>query len=340
MTTNPPPLTIVIVTYNSRHQIVECLAPLAGRPDDVRIRVRDNGSTDSTPLILRDLRRRGHIDDLILSADDAGFAVAANDVIARSGADDVLLLNPDARVDLDAVRAMRDAALAEPAIGAVAPVVVNGSGISVMSAGRQPRLWPMITHYSGLSRAFPRYRALRGRHLFLEHHAADDQLVEWTSGCCLLVPRRTIDRVGVLTERYFLYAEDTEWCKRIVDAGMTIKVLTGIRVQHEVGSSADASGTADVAAVGDTAGAPDIAGADPVPVTGIGIAPPPNIGTMWGRNLYDYYVHEFRPSAPTRLAWRVTFTVGNAARALARRARERESATADRLMQNALAIWR
>ena len=202
------------------------------------IRVRDNGSTDSTPELLKELAAEGYIDDLILADDDAGFAIAANDVIRRSANDNILLMNPDARVSLETIQLMCDAIDQDPTLGLVSPVVHGGDEISVMSAGRQPRLWPMLTHYSGLSRAFPKSKTLRGRHLFLSKHSHEDQFVEWTSGCCLLIPRATIDRVGLLSERWFMYSDDTQYCKRVLDAGLKIKVLSNAHAFHEVGASA------------------------------------------------------------------------------------------------------
>jgi GT2 family glycosyltransferase len=327
-------LTIAIVTYNARDHIADCVKPFADRPEDIRIRVLDNGSTDTTPKILKGLMAGGYIDDLILSDVDAGFAIAANEIITHSANDDVLLLNPDARVHLATIQAMRDSAQHDATIGAVSPVVTGGAELSVMSAGRQPRLWPMFTHYSGLSRIFPRSRILRGRHLFLQHHSNEDQFVEWTSGCCLYIPRSTIDRVGLLSERWFLYAEDTEYCKRVIDAGLKIKILSTARAFHAVGASVTPTTVEDDLPLADhppVESSQQIAGPDN--------NPPVGIDTMWGRNLYDYYLKEFRPNVLTRLAWRVIFTSGNGARALARSFRDREDRTAKHLMKNALAIW-
>jgi GT2 family glycosyltransferase len=331
------PLTIAMVTFNSRNHIADCVKWFVDRPADITLRIRDNGSTDDTPRILGKLAADGYVDDVIMSDNDAGFAVAANDVIAQSGNDDILLLNPDARIDLDTIEMMRRAINEDPTLGMVSPLVTGGEEISVMSAGRQPRLWPMFTHYSGLSRAFPEVRTLRGRHLFLRHHSHEDQVVEWTSGCCLYIPRSTIDRVGVLSERWFLYGEDTEYCQRVLDADLTIKVLAGARAYHEVGGSSTPAVDAD-------AELPELAGEistdeDTSPAQGTD-GPPIDVSTMWGRNLYDYYLRQFQPTAVSRLAWRLTFTSGNASRALVRLARDRQDRRAKHLMKNALAVWR
>jgi hypothetical protein len=277
------------------------------------------------------LAAEGYIDELILADDDAGFAIATNDVIRRSADDNILLMNPDARVSLETIQLMSNAIDQDPTLGLVSPVVYGGDEISVMSAGRQPRLWPMFTHYSGLSRAFPKSKTLLGRHLFLSKHSHEDQFVEWTSGCCLLIPRATIDRVGILSERWFMYGDDTQYCKRVLDAGLKIKVLSNAHAFHEVGEStqvveivdADNSYDAGRDAEEESVNAPLI-----------------DVSTMWGKNLYDYYVREFHPTAVTRLAWKTVFTCGNGIRALARQARNSKDRKAAHLMRNALAVWK
>lgn len=318
MTTNENNLTVAIVTFNSSHQIEDCVKALADRGSDIKIRIRDNGSTDSTPTLLKELAASGHIDDLILAQENAGFAIAVNDVIRHSGDDQILLLNPDVRVGFDAIQVMLEEVNHDSTLGLVAPLVRGGEDISVMSAGRQPRLWPMFTHYSGLSRAFPRFKTLKGRHLFHSDHSHEDQFVEWTSGCCVLIPRSTIDRVGLLSERWFMYGEDTEYCQRVLDAGLRIKVLSAEYAFHEGGGSSKTENSSE----------PDESD------------PPFDVSTMWGRHLYDYYVQQFEPTAVTRLAWRTTFTAGNGARAVVRQAKNPKDRRASHLMKNALAVWK
>ena len=315
------PVTIAIVTFNSAQQIADCVRMFVDRGPRVRVRVRDNGSTDSTPAILRRLAAEGQVDDLVLAPDDPGFAVAANDLIGRAGDDDVLLVDPDSRISLEAVEVLCDAIAQDPRLGLVGPVIRGGDHIRVMSAGRQPRLWPMLTHYTGLSRVLPGVALLQGRHLFLKQHSRRDQLVEWTSGCCLLIPRSTIERVGLLSERWFMYVEDTEYCKRVSDAGLRIKVLAAACAFHQVGGSG--APPESLVATTDSVGDPVI-----------------DVSDMWGRNLYDYYVHEFHPGSVTRLAWRLTFTAGNGVRALAYRKTPGGRVKSDHLMKNALAVWR
>lgn len=326
-------VSICVVTYNSGALMLDCLSPFEDRGADVTVRVWDNGSSDgTTPRLLVALKERGLIDELYLSPDDPGFGIGANQLIRRSPGEAVLLLNPDARLDLDCLHLLRTAAANDPAIGVVSPVVHGDGDVQVMSAGRQPRLWPLFTHYSGLSKAFPTVSFLRGRHLFLASHGEEDHDVEWTSGACLFIPSATVTRVGLLSERWFMYGEDLDYCQRVLEAGLKVRVLAAARAYHTVGaSSALASGelleqvaSQEVVYTEESAG---------------DVPEPPDVTGMWGRNTYDYYLTRFEPNVLARLAWRGIFSGGLAARAALRLLRDRDDRLARKMLENATAVW-
>lgn len=327
------PISICVVTYNSGSLMWDCLMPFAQRTADVTVKVWDNGSTDGvTPQVLVALKARGLIDELHLSPDDPGFGIGANQLIRRSSGQSVLLLNPDAIVDMDCLSKLRRAASEDSRVGVVSPIVTGGAGIQVMSAGLQPRLWPVFTHYSGLSKLFPQTKFLRGRHLFLSSHSSEDQDVEWTSGACLLIPRSTLERVGLLSERWFMYGEDLEYCQRVLDAGLKVRVLASARCHHAVGASAAGPSDELLAEVGDR----EVVYTEDA-VAGVG--EPPDVTGMWARNTYDYYVRRFEPSRVTRLTWRGVFSAGLAGRAALRMLRNRNDRIARKMLQNAAAVW-
>ncbi|HHV21266.1 MAG TPA: glycosyltransferase family 2 protein [Propionibacterium sp.] len=331
---NYRPLSVCLVTYNSGALMLDCLRPFRDRDESIRVRVWDNGSTDgTTPETLKKLKAARLIDDLVLSPDDPGWAPGTNQLIKRAGDDDILFLNPDARVQIRDVRLLQDAVLADPTIGIASPVVAGEDDIEVMSAGLQPRLWPLFTHYSGLSKAFPKVRFLRGRHLFLKDHSDEDNDVEWSSGAVLFVPRSTIDRVGLLSTRWFMYGEDIEYCQRVLDAGLRVRIVSAAKAYHAVGGSE--AGAEDDLDLTDIPVEDDAVYAVP----GEGIAPPADLTGMWGRHTYAYYVHQFRPNPVTRFAWRVVFSGGLASRALVRRIRSPKDPMAKKLLDNALAVW-
>lgn len=326
------PLSVCLVTYNSGGLMPGCLEAFRQRPEDITIRVWDNGSTDGvTPRVLTCLKDQGLIDELHLCPDDPGFAVGANHLIRRSPGEAILLLNPDAHLDLDSVELLRQAADADPTLGVLSPVVSGDGDVQVMSAGLQPRLWPLFTHYSGLSKLFPRVGPLRGRHLFLASHGGQDQDVEWTSGACMFIPRSTVQRVGLLSERWFMYGEDLEYCQRVREAGLLIRIVAAAHAYHAVGASA-------------TEGIEELLEATPSQAPRFteeptGAGEPPDITGMWGRNTYDYYVRQFHPNSAQRLLWRAVFSGGLACRAAVRLVRNRQDRLAKKMLENAAAVW-
>jgi hypothetical protein len=126
----------------------------------------------------------------------------------------------------------------------------------------------MITHYSGLSRIVPNFPMFRGMHPVLSHHPYRDQLVRWSSGRCTYIPRRTVDRADLLSERSFLYGKDADYCKRISDAGLLrIRVPAAACGYHETARSSVTEPLEELLENG--------------------AQPLPDVGTMWGK--------EFRP---------------------------------------------
>jgi GT2 family glycosyltransferase len=277
------PLTsVIIVTYNSAEDIVDCLASFRGAMR-IEVVVIDNDSVDTTAEILARLKREGAIDVLLQSPENQGFARAVNTGIAAAHGRDVLLLNPDARISAGDLEALRSTIEEDSHLGIVAPVVTGGPGVAVMSAGREPTLWPLLMHFSGIARAFPRIRWMRGRHLYVKHHSHEDHDVEWASGGCLYISHRTLDRIGGLSERWFMYGEDIDYCHRARAAGLGVRVIAGISAQHAMGASVAKSSSA-------------------------------NISTLWARSSYDYYCVTYAPGPVRRFAWRMIFSTGLYAR--------------------------
>ena len=308
-------VSVVVVTYHSADDIEASLRGIRTARRS-QIVVIDNASTDETPEVLERLREEGLIDVLVLGTDNPGFAKAVNRGIALSSGRNVFLLNPDAVMDGAALDRMVELCDADRTIGIAAPVVTSGPTVDVMVAGKQPRLWPVLMHQTGLARAFPHVRALRGRHLFLSHHASRMQDVEWVSGCCLLIAGRALRELGPLSERWFMYGEDIEYCQRALDHGFRVVVTPDATATHMIGSSVRKSGKA--------------------------------VSTLWARNTYDYYVTQFKPGVIARFLWRLVFSGGLGSRAMlllvkARRNpewRDEYHGRAQRFAAHALAVWR
>lgn len=166
---------------------------------------------------------------------NTGFAVAAN-VGARMAASDLLLfINPDCV----AARGFVDPLLHElgtnPRHAAVAPCVINEDGSPQGNARGDPTMMTGLFGRSTLlSRLFPSARLTR-RNVLLPGTQQERQSaasVDWVSGSCVLVRRDAFNEIGGFDERYFLYWEDADLCRRLRKAGWSIRYRPDAQVLH------------------------------------------------------------------------------------------------------------
>lgn len=226
-----PGLSVVLVTYNSAHVVAGALEGLAELAD-AEVVVVDNGSTDGTVELLRE---RWPDAVVVESGGNVGFAKGVNLGVRSARGSFVMLLNPDATITDSHVRTLLAAARRDPD-SVFAPFIEQPAPQRIVSAGWMPTTWRMFTHYSGLSRLGDRARWLQG-HYLLPVQVTCPVRVDWATGACLLLSRELWDRLGGLSERWFMYAEDVEFCWRVRSSGHDVWLLPEARATHLVGAS-------------------------------------------------------------------------------------------------------
>jgi N-acetylglucosaminyl-diphospho-decaprenol L-rhamnosyltransferase len=221
---------VVIVSYNSRDRLRACVEPLLGL-DDVEVIVADNASPDRSLEVLEGL-------DLTLVQLDhnGGFASGVNAGTREGSAPYVLLLNPEARMDAAAVRALARVLDEDPRVGAVAPLIRDDDGSIEWSQRRFPRLRSTYAQALFLHRVFPEAtwtdELVRDEAAYRSRTSPD-----WVSGACLLLQRRALEELGGLDDGFFMYCEDIDVCRRLRDAGYSIAFEPAAEVVHEGGAS-------------------------------------------------------------------------------------------------------
>jgi GT2 family glycosyltransferase len=149
----------------------------------------------------------------------------------------VLFLNPDARIEADSIRRLAAVLRDEPSIGIVAPAIVDADGAPEHSLRRFPRLRSTFARALFLHRLIPSApwvdEVVRDPERY--RHAGP---AEWASGACLLVRRSLLEELGGWDERFFLYGEDVDLCRRTWDAGMQVRYEPEARAVHHGGGSA------------------------------------------------------------------------------------------------------
>jgi GT2 family glycosyltransferase len=217
----PPRLTIVIVSYNCRSVLEECLESLprgAGALTYETV-VVDNDSRDGTAAWLAETRPDVAV---IKNTGNAGFARACNQGAACSRAEYVLFLNPDTVAGDGVFEKTLDYMASTTDLAACGCKVLRPDGTLDLSCKRNfPSAWDALCRMGGLSRLFPRSR------IFARYDAryVDEeqrQEVALIDGCYMMVRRYALQDIGPFDERFFMYAEEMDWCRRAWARGWSI----------------------------------------------------------------------------------------------------------------------
>ncbi|MCU1550891.1 MAG: N-acetylglucosaminyl-diphospho-decaprenol L-rhamnosyltransferase [Glaciihabitans sp.] len=217
-------LAIVVVNYGSSALLAENLAPLA-RSTGAIVVVVDNFSTpEERVAVSRLASAEGWT--AVLSDSNPGFGAAMNTGVARSielGATRFLLLNPDATLSADAVDSLMQTITASP-MTLVSPTILRPDG-SVWFAGADLYL------EDGRIRSRARRDSRRTA-----------TIMPWLSGCCLAVSKTLWEKVGGFDSDFFLYWEDVDLSRRVVDAGGELLVAEDAVAIHAEGGTQRSGG--------------------------------------------------------------------------------------------------
>ncbi len=228
-------LAIVIVNYNSAPEILACLRSLEQNfaSNRCEIIVADNGSTDSSIALIT--AQYPHVRVLLLH-ENRGFAAACNAGMQAAVGTNILLLNPDTETDCAAVSALFGALQEHPQWGIVGARMVNGAGRPYRAARRLPTVRDLVFSATGLARLFPHSRYWNG-YLYGERALESLDEVEQVEGSCLLISAAARQAVGDLDERFFIFFEEVDWCKRVREAGFEIHVVPSVEVKHHISTT-------------------------------------------------------------------------------------------------------
>lgn len=228
-------LAVAIVHYRAEKLLARCVRSLeASTFADFRAVIVDNGSSGLLGSVIDDPRIR-----LVRADRNLGYAAGTNLALEHLPRDTpfVLLLNPDVEVEPHTVGAMVRALRDHPGAGAATPRLVLPSG-SIDPACRRSEPTPLtaLAKQLGLQRIFPRSRRFGRYNLtYLDPGRAHE--VDSGTGAFLLLRREALERVGgKLDERFFLYGEDLDLCRRLREAGYRIVYRPEARALHVKGS--------------------------------------------------------------------------------------------------------
>lgn len=227
-------VAVIVVTYDNADDVGPLVAGLRAETagQTIRVVVADNSPDDKT---MAELARFPDV-LAIRTGGNLGYAGGINAAMRVAGdADAYLILNPDLRVEPGAIAAMRRR-MAVSGAGMVVPVLLDDDG----------SVYPSLRWEPGVLRALGDAALgghLQGRPGWLSEMDFDPESyvyahrVDWATGAALLISAAAVSEVGSWDEQFFLYSEETDFCRRVRAAGLSIWFEPLARMWHERGGS-------------------------------------------------------------------------------------------------------
>ena len=227
-------LSIIIVNWNTRQLLLDCLGSVYNTVSraDYEIVVVDNGSTDNS---VEAVRRNFPEVKVIANVVNRGFAAANNMALKQMKARYAVLLNSDTVLKKDALEKMLGFMDQHPEIGICGPQLLNADGSKQNSVGDFPTLLTEFMSKKLMRILFPgKYRqAGKYRHAVFTGPAEVDFIV----GACMMARKAALDEVGMLDEDYFFLYEELDWCFRMKAGGWPVYHLPDVEIYHLGGRS-------------------------------------------------------------------------------------------------------
>lgn len=226
-------LSIIIVNWNTRELLAQCLASIYAHPPSgtFEVFVVDNASSDGSAQLILSAFPEVY---LIANPENVGFVRANNQALTHTKGRYVLLLNSDTQVlpgSLDqAVQFMNK----RPNAGIVGVRLLNPDGSFQASYTPFPTLWSELLVLSTMGRrlfrpTFPSYGP--------QVEAGPRNIKGYVEGAFLMARSQAMEQIGDLDEDIFMYAEDVDWCYRFYQAGWEVWYLPQVRIVHYGGQS-------------------------------------------------------------------------------------------------------
>lgn len=231
-------LSIVIVSYNVRHYLAQCLDSVRHAAEyleaECEVWVVDNASKDDSVFYVR---QNYPWVKLIENPINVGFSKANNQAITQATGRYTLILNPDTIVAEDAFNDVVQFWEDQPYIGAIGPMLLDAQGRFAPESKRGlPTLKAAAYKMVGISKLFPKSAVFNS--YYLGHTPIDHaQPIEVLSGACMFVQTALLQELGGFDERFFMYGEDIDLSYRITKAGFENWYLPSVKVLHYKGES-------------------------------------------------------------------------------------------------------
>lgn len=222
-------LSVIITTFNSAGVLPDLLSSLRDLPEEdspSEVIVVDNASMDDSIQVARSFPGIR----IISSPVNSGLAAANNIGANASAGSSLLFLNPDTVVLPGALTVLMEFEHSHGSAGLLGPSMTGADDELQSTARTYPSLADIALRRTPLGRTGWGARRLRG-HLFPVDGSAP-AMVDWLVGAAIWLTAAGRERFGLMSDRYFLYFEDVDWCWRAAESGMEVWYVPGSRMRH------------------------------------------------------------------------------------------------------------
>ncbi len=229
-------VSFIIVSWNVRELLKRCLLSIRTYAKDIphEIIVIDNGSSDGSADMVQ---KEFSTVKLIANEGNRGFGAACNQGIASARGEYIFLFNPDSTLGAGALDRLTSYMDAHADVGVCAPQILNGDSSTQKSIRRFPTPLSQLLILLKLRRFASHIPPLRKYFALDFDYLKDEQEIDQPMGAAMLIRACIFQKVGVFDERFFLWFEEVDLCKRIKDNGYRIVYIASAHIVHSSGKS-------------------------------------------------------------------------------------------------------
>lgn len=243
-------VSIIILNYKQKGLVKQCVKGIVmAQPDlDYEIIVVDNNSADGTLEMVKNLYKEEKdsasqqtlpirkplkipVIKTIQTGHNGGFGFGHNVAIKQAEGKYILAINPDVAIVPQSLEKMFDFMESNPDVGVIGPRLINPDGSVQYSCRRWPNFLTPVYRRTFFAK-LPSAKKSLGSYLMKDFDHKSNKEVDWLFGACLLISKQALDKVGLFDERFFMYFEDLDLCRRFWEKGFKVMYFADVEMVH------------------------------------------------------------------------------------------------------------
>jgi len=227
-------VSIIILNYNTKDFLLPCVSGIAENTKnlDYEIIIVDNASEDGSAKYVKEKIMPSFKNvKLIETGGNFGFAKGNNIGIKSSKGKYVLIINSDILIMDNAIRKMFEFMESNKKAGIAGPRLTHPDGSLQYFCYNFPTKKVLIYRRTPLARFKFAQKEIK-KYLMADWDHKENRKVDWVQGSCMIVRKSAIEEAGLMDERFFMFMEDTDWCRSFWNLGWEVWYIAEVEIVH------------------------------------------------------------------------------------------------------------